>query len=520
MGAQSLANQRIGIEVSGRNIANVNTPNAARQRINIRSDLSLSTEVGQQGTGSVVIGIESLRSKLLDGQVAHQMSLSGFCNTKQDYLSLIQDAMGERLTSASSVSNVSSSTGISNSLNMFFSAWEAVANNPNSTIARNELLSKADILASDIKSSYGRLLDLKNGLFVEADGIASQVNSLSQQISDLNAQIARVEVGNNVKANDLRDQRQECIEQLSKYVNVTVKPHVSTSDSMVDIYLEDDANVMLVNGAYGAGAGTGLDASYRMDVASLNPETGNIDANNTYNRATNSAMRAVFTNSTQKPAFTEGNPIPDGSLAIDVKSGQLGAALDTSNNIIGFGHQPPDNGATLATNSNSLVYQMNQFAVNLVNKVNSLHTTNTWDQNGNPGVDFFETGGNALNISLNSALKNHPELIAAAQGSEFSGVLNGSAARAIADLRDDSSLGTAYRQTVANLGTATQQATRNATSQQMIQNQLLRQRDSVSGISLDEEVVNLAMFHRAFEATARFITVIDEMLRKVINLGR
>lgn len=522
MGARALSNAQLGIEVTGNNISNVNTPGVARQRVNIRQDLVLEMGNTYQGTGSFVESIQSLRNKLLDDQVIRQESLSGFYDMQEQLLSFAQDALGESLSTSdsSATEGIQSTTGIQQSLNAFFDAWQALSNDPNSDIARNNVLTQADNLINDIKSTYTRLMDLRKGVFEQASQTSDEINSLTEEIALLNNQISKAEVGTTARANDLRDQRQRAIEELSKLVNITITNHTSGSDAMVDIALTSDANAVLVNGTYGGGAGSGADASYRLDIISVAPATGLVDGtasvDNTYNPTTNSIMRLVYTNSTSAPNPSNGDAIP--GTVVTPTEGEMGAMLDVSNNQIGFGHQPPVGGGT-ATPTDSLVYRINQFAVNLISKVNTVHTTNAWDQNGVAGVAFFTAGGNAYNISLGAGITG-PDKLAAAQGVTFPGNLNGDNAQDMYVLRDDSALGASERQMVTDLGADVLQAQRNQTSQQLIQTQIEKQRDSVSGISIDEEMTNLMVFQRAFESSARFINVIDEMMQIIVSLGR
>ncbi|MFZ5805717.1 MAG: flagellar hook-associated protein FlgK [Verrucomicrobiota bacterium] len=519
MGARSLSNQQIAIEVAGHNISNINTPGSSRQRAIMNTDIVLEMESGQQGTGAMVQGLESLRSRLLDSQIVTQSSLNGFYELKNTLMGYVQDSLGESLSTAeaSATEGVTATTGIQNSLTEFFDAWEALSADPNSTIARNNILSKTESLISDIKGTYGRLLDLREGFFTEAEQMTGDINSLAEEIAALNEEISKIEISSGDQANDLRDRRQYLIEELAKKVNITVTEHTAGDDSMVDIALTDAAGCILVDGSYGAGASGGGDTSYRLDVASLTPVTGNVDVGNAYNEATNSVMRIVYTASTTAPTFTAGNPIPAGSTIATPTEGELGALVDVSNNVIGYGHQPPDSGETLGTPSDSLVYRLNQFTVSLISEVNTVHTTNAWDQNGTAGVAFFTAGGNAYDIALGAGITG-PELIAAAQGATFPGELNGDNALSMADLRDDADLAVYHRQTIADLGTDILQAQRNQKVQELIQNQLVTQRDGISGISLDEEMTNLMVYQRAYEASARFISVINEMMQVLLAL--
>src|SRR5436305_13712415 len=86
LGAQSMQVQQQGVEVTGHNLANVNNPAYARQRIKITTASPISTPIGAEGTGAQVVGIQQLRSALLDGQITSETSVGSFLDAQQSAL--------------------------------------------------------------------------------------------------------------------------------------------------------------------------------------------------------------------------------------------------------------------------------------------------------------------------------------------------------------------------------------------------------------------------------------------------
>lgn len=484
MGTRSLTAQRQAIEVVGHNLANVNTPGSARQRVVLQQDTPFDSPIAIQGLGARVGGVQSLRSALLDQQVVRQESLAGFHEERHGLASLVEQSLGENLTTSEvqTTPGVSSLTGIGHAIEAFFDAWQALASDPTSNVARAEVLTRAQGLASDIRSAYDRVLDIKDGLFPAAASSAETANQLAAQIGDLNRDITRAEVSTQQPANDLRDRRQQIVEQLAREVNITVTPNAA-NPRMLDVALADAPGVLLVSGIDGGGAGT----SYALEL------------NAPADRATNAALvlRAV-------PAS---GPTVVLSPAQPTE-GRLGALVSTANVTIGSSH---------AAGASTIAGRLNQLALNLRDGVNAVHAGGqAWDANGNAGADFFAgTGADDFAVVPASA-----GLVAAAAGAAYPGPLDGSGARAIAALRDNAAYGEYHRETVTGIGFTVQQARRDAAAQDLVSKQIFREREGVSGISIDEEMTNLVSFQRAYEASARFVGVVDEMMRTLTNLGR
>jgi flagellar hook-associated protein 1 FlgK len=159
----------------------------------------------------------------------------------------------------------------------------------------------------------------------------------------------------------------------------------------------------------------------------------------------------------------------------------------------------------------------------LITQVNTIHSAG-YGLNGTTGAAFF-TGTDASDIGFNQALADDPSLIQASGASGQKG--NNAVVLQLAQLAKAPQAALAgqtflqhYGQTTAKLGQYLNGLNTQLSNQQIVEQMLLRQRDSVSGVSLDEEMTDLVRFQRAFEASARLITTVDEMLETVVNLKR
>ena len=161
--------------------------------------------------------------------------------------------------------------------------------------------------------------------------------------------------------------------------------------------------------------------------------------------------------------------------------------------------------------------QLNTIAATLITKTNAQSAAG-FDLNGNAGGAFF-TGTDATNIAVNPAVISNPALIAA---SATGAVGDAGNALKMADMQTTPTIGAAtidaaYTQLVTQVGADVQQATNQVDTTTALTNALQNQRQSVSGVSLDEEMTNLITFQRGYQASARALSAMDDMLDQLIN---
>jgi flagellar hook-associated protein 1 FlgK len=303
---------------------------------------------------------------------------------------------------------------------------------------------------------------------------------LAKQIAKLNDQIARLVV-NNYDPNDLYDQRDLLIDQLSKIVEVKV---TASTHGMVDIS---------VGGGILLQGNTANSLTLEFDEA-----TGLVDP----------------------------DTIMLGDKKINLVSGELWGRIE-SYGIVGGGRE------------STIPYikgKINDFAMTVVSAVNAAHRNGESLDNIKNGttekVDFF-TGNSAQNLAVNPLIMDSLDLIAAALKDPATGIAstgNGENAKLIAntllmkDLQFTDSTSTVndfYRNIIGQLGIDSQEAGRMRDNFQGVVQQIENRRQSISGVSLDDEMANMIKFQQAYNAAARVVSVMDECLDKVINgMGR
>ncbi len=458
MAARSLQTQQAGIEVAGHNLSNVSNPAYARQRLNVATSNPVVTDVGMQGTGVQAIDVQQIRSQLLDDQIQSETSTSSYWDTQQQALQFAQAGLGEQI-SGTTASAGASTQGIAQSLSDLFSEFQNLSTQPTSLAERQVLLMKAATLADQFNQVSQRLDALRTSLNSSLQTDVTNGNQLLSDIADLNNQITTSEINSGSTANDLRDLRQQKIEDLAKIANVSVAQQSNGSVNLTigGVLMVSDQNVLDTLQTYDAGGGQWLV------------------------RATTAGTHLTLTG---------------GSIA-----GEIGARDGAV--------------ATLASN-------VDQLATLLIGQVNLIHAGGFSLITGSANEDFF-TGADAHNIAVNPVLLNNPALV---QASGINGAVgDNSVVLALAQLGNQTQVALnnqtfsqAYDQSVATIGQSLATANGQVADQQTVQQMLEQQRSSVSGVSMDEEMANLSIYQHAYEASARLMSVVDQMLDTLVNI--
>lgn len=461
LGTRSLQTQQTGVEIAGQNLANINNPAYARQRVQIQSSTAIQTAYGQQGTGANVTAIKQIRDALLDNQIQGEISVGGYWNAQQSALQFTQAGLGEYIDTTGAVSSVDGTTrGLANGLSSLFNAFQSVATSPSSIADRQLLMNQAQSLATRFNQTATGLNNIRSLLNTSLDGNVKDANSLLSSIADLNKQIVGSEAGGNGAANDLRDLRQQKLEELAKLVDF------QTSDG--------------TNGAI----------NITIGATQLVADSQVLDTLQTYDAGGGQMLVRTVT----------------GGTPLTLTGGQMQGTIDARDGAL----------ATLQTSLDTLASQ-------LITQVNAVHSAG-FSLTGTTGANFF-TGTSAATMGVNAALAGDPSLVQAAGVAGASG--NNTVALALAQLADAPQAGlgnqtfsNSYNQTVASLGYSLSDANNQVADSDTVTGMLLQQRDSISGVSVDEEMADLVRFQKAYQASAKLVTTVDEMLDTVINLKR
>ena len=455
LGARSLSTYRKAIDTTGHNLANVHTAGYTRQRLEIETTTVDGGTSGPTGTGAEATRIVRLKNEFATRQLQVESSVEGSLSVRHEALQQALTALQEGIDRNGAKGT--STGGISQGLSDFFAAAQSVATNPTSIPDRQAFVQKGQELAARFNLTDSRLATLEQGLNEAVQMETGQANSLVSEIAELNRAIVAEEALAEGYANDLRDTREAKLEELSSLVRVDA---TELADGAMNISV---GGTMLIDGR-----------DVVNTLESFDPGDGRLQV-----RITGQADALALTGGS-----IEG--------AISVRDGQLATLRD----------------------------QINTLASAFITEVNAIHTTG-FSLNGTTGADFF-TGTNASDIAVDPAMRDAALLQLSCNDAEPG---DNTVALSIAGLirQANAALGGQtfsghQAQTVSWLGEEVSTARTELQDQATISQFFRNQRDAVSGVSVDEEMTNLVMFQKAFQASAKLISMTDEMLATIIQM--
>ncbi len=347
-----------------------------------------------------------------------------------------------------------SDLGLSGLLTGFLNSFEELSVNPTSVPLRTSVIQSAQKLSVKAKSIYEGLETQKLDLGKEAVDAVNRINNYLTQINTLNKQIYEASIVGN-QANDLLDTRDKAIEELSKLTDVNV--------------ITDEFNVanISISGVYAVGRLSKIELKAVQENGKLVIKTA------------------------------------DNATNITIQSGELAAMQNSYNNKL-----------------RSYQSQLDTVLRSIYEQVNNLHTkgyTTTTPPQTN--VQFFSNYENGY-LQINSEILNDVNKIAiSADGTDG----NNQIAKQIAALKtqkltDGLSIIDKYSNLVSSIAYEKVLQDQNAESFDLVVSQLQEQKSNYSGVSLDEEMTDVLKFQRSYEASAKLISIADEMLKTILNM--
>ncbi len=447
LGKRALLTHQLSLQTIGHNITNVNTPGYSRQRVNLSPTMPEVNALGSIGTGVQADDIRQIRDQFLGQQYREAQKSLGQWTYKNRTMSQIESLVNEPQDNS-----------LGDMLNKFWDSWSQLSTNADSTSNRANVLAQAKTLVNGFHQLSEKLSNLRQSIDSDISNFTSQVNQITSEIASLNQQISSAELGCS-PANDLRDQRDLLIDNLSSLIDVRTieKTNGSTTVSMGGMVLVDGSD------------------DFPVGVNVLN-EKGTL------------THEVVWKGTT---------------VELTNLNGQLYGLLESRDQII------PD-----------YLSQLDKMAQAVVEQVNSLHEGGH-AADGSDGLSFFDPRyTTAATIRINDIINNDSSLIVASAGTAS----DNEVALAISELRNKAvidnnsvTINDFYGSLVGRLGIETAESDSFTKNYELLSQQVDNARQSVQGVSLDEEMTNMIKFQHAYDAAARVITTMDQALDTVVN---
>lgn len=566
MGASALRAQQTGIQVTGQNLANVNTDGYTRQRAH------MSAISAPQGASPPLAG-RGVEVQRIARQVDEYL-VSAIRNQGSSLQSL--EERDRIMQQVEGILNELGDNDLSSGMDAFFSAVQEWSSNPQDSGLREGVLQSASLLSQRFNSLGTQLTDLRTNVNAEVSSSVDQINVLTSRIANLNRGIVSLESGHEVingrNANDLRDQRDEALRQLAEIVNISVSEQ-STGSVTVSIsgdYVVMDGKARAVELSQEVVDGVQVSTPIFTDnLVPLNLRSGRlhglleardtlvtdvIDDLDTLANAFMSEVNAIQTTGYGLQGYSTLTSWETPSVATNVALNQSGLSRSVANGAFVIQVRNANNGTVTPvqiqidadgigfdTTLESLRDEINADMTaagftNITASINadgrlvmassdtSLTFSFTGDSSGalhTLGWGAMFHGDGARGMSINALLEGNTDFLAGGTTTavaDNTNILNLVSLRSTGVLAGNSqTLEEFYRGVVGNVGTNTARLHDTAANQQAVVSSLENERQSVSGVNVDEEIVNLMTYQRAFQGAARYIGVVDELLDTLIN---
>jgi flagellar hook-associated protein 1 FlgK len=459
------AEQR-SLDTTSHNIANASTDGYSRQVSELVAKPSLASisvwgqiQPGQIGQGVDVADVARIRDQFNDNNLRANFATQGEADVRQTTWEGVESALPEP-----------GDNGLQAGMSAMWNAMQNVSTNPEDSGARQALAQSAQGLGQAFATASNNLSSQRADTDTQANAMVDQINADAKQIAGLNTAIAKLEAVNQ-NPNDLLDQRDNLVDELSTLGNTTTTPG---ANGVVTVSI---GGVVIVDPS----TATGLPATMPTR-ATFNPGYGTTP-----------------------------------TVASGLTGGQLKGLLDAYSTTL----NPAVTG--------SMPQKLDQLAISLHDAMNTQSQAG-FDKNGVAGGLFFAgtTITSASQLAVNPALVANPSLIAAS-GTAAGSPGDSSNMLAMIAIRNNaapagSTLGATfddyYAGMVSGMGLAAQTATRDSTTSATVVNALTDRRSQVSGVSLDEEMTNLVKFQHAYAAAGRAMSTLNDMLDTLVHLGQ
>lgn len=562
IGSNSLRAFQVGLQVVGNNIANANTPGYIREEV-LYSPAPVQKIGGLTlGLGVEIDGIVQKVDEFLNERLRNAGSDRASAETQSKAYQDLETLIGE-LTD----------TDLSTGLTSFFGSIDEVAKNPAELSFRNLAIGRGQVLTSDFRTLASRAERLK----IEAnDGIqrlASEVNQLTERVRVLNLRITQAEGGgaSGSQAGGLRTERNNVLSRLSEIVDVTVSPQSSgavnvsvageflifegqrrdieavrgdvTDEASTVLRFTDNAAVLNSSGGELNGLIAARDDILGKFTEDLDNLAGTLafEFNKVFSQGQglsgfNSLVSKETVTSSEVPLDEAGLGFTPVNGSFDLVVFNRGDASATSTHTISIDLNGLDGDSTLesvaaqldaVTGITAEVTSLNRLSIQADSADSEFAFSG--DTSGflaSIGLNTFFTGDTALSLNVNSELDGIQN--AGRFAASLAGVgIEGDAENALRlanffdrelEAKDGVTLAQEYDQLINGITQGATIADSVAEGFRLFEGTLIGEQQALSGVSIDEEAINMIQLQRSFQASARFIQTVSEMLDVLVNL--
>jgi flagellar hook-associated protein 1 FlgK len=569
----ALLAQQKGIDVTGHNISNVNTPGYTRQKLILQSSEETPTARIKLGYGVNADSVIQYFDRFTTQNINQKTSSLSEYEAEKSILDYVEGLFNEE-----------TENGLNKVVTDFWNAWQDLSNNPGGTAERTALLQKAQNLCQKFQMLRNDLTKTRDEMNWNLKGAIEETNALGEQIARMNERIGEAEA-NGTTANDLRDQRNNLIEELSQLTEITylekdngaltviTKSGIALVDGNLswtlsqegnNIYwneIQNDISDRLTGGKMGAWLDL-RDSILPQYMANLDELAGTMihqinDLHYNHGYTLGGETNKYFFNhlafASDVVYGTWGSTSIASAGGIYASTAPAGTFQFTVTSVAGEGKVGTD-AITLGWTgpggtSGTITLDSSYIPATLVDVAQGLQVSlgNGTVVNGNtfsidvvPGAPCPDYSGAARDIALSPDVENQPQNIAASRSSnplETGNNINALAIQALQDepvsikkwMLENRGIGQSnenlfwtmdeyYNILVGDIGMLTDAVEQNQNFHQAMINQLNELRDSVSGVNLDEEMINMMKYQYAFIAASKMVNASDEMLQTVLAM--
>jgi flagellar hook-associated protein 1 FlgK len=464
VGSEALHTTRQGVDTAGHNIANAQVEGYSRQRVNIKQRDPLQERGVLLGNGVYVGSISRSHDQFIENQLNKSHQAQGRARMRADGLREIEGIFSPELQA-----------GVADELTNFFSALQDLANSPEDHVVRTAVVETAKNLVGAFRRVDGDLRMARAGLNERVQNLTSEVNDKLKAIAELNVRIQVTEAGEGMQANDLRDQRDTLLRDVSGKLDIK--------------YYEDKFGMVLIRGPNQV---TLVDGGHNSTVGVVR----NNDNGGLFDVTVTDWEEHTVRNVTGK-----------------LEEGELAALVELRDKDVP-----------------GLVKHNDAMALEFTDRFNEVHRDGYGikDYAEQAGRDFFtvaDRSRGAGTLDVDAMMIHAPDAISA--GSTPLAPGDNINLNRLVRLKDDKHFGdlkVSFNEYYANyagaLGLDVQRAGHIQEANDVMLADLQNRREAVSGVSLDEEATEMMKWQANFTASSKVITTVDEMLETVLGLKR